>query len=143
MERLTAGYVPFGSSFYDQSALGEITARAEAELQAAGIDLIRAAPVVAAGDEQRALAELAAGEWDFLIANVINWVDVRSATRVPLALRERPVAGALPSVRFVPDGGVRALLDQVLSQHCAAAFGDRAPALRALCGLLGIDEVTT
>jgi L-fucose isomerase-like protein len=91
MERLNAGYVPFGSSFYDQSALREITARAEAELDAAGIDLTRAAPVVAAGDEQGALAQLAAGEWDFLIANVINWVDVRAATRVLLALRERPV----------------------------------------------------
>jgi hypothetical protein len=91
MERLKAGYVPFGSSFYDQSALREITARAEAELDAAGIDLTRAAPVVAAGDEHGALAQLAAGEWDFLIANVINWVDVRAATRVLLALRERPV----------------------------------------------------
>jgi L-fucose isomerase-like protein len=91
VERLKAGYVPFGSSFYDQAALREITARAEAELRAAGIDLIRTDPVVAAGDEQRALAELASGEWDFLIANVINWVDVRSATRVLLALRDRPL----------------------------------------------------
>jgi L-arabinose isomerase len=61
----------------------------------------------------------------------------------PPAWEELSVPGALPSVRFVPDGGVRALLDQVLSQHCAAAFGDHSPALRALCTLLGIEEVTT
>jgi L-fucose isomerase-like protein len=90
-EPLRAGYVPFGSSFYDQTALREITARAEAELEGAGIRLTRTDPVVTAGDEVRALAELASGDWDFLIANVINWIDVRSATRVLLALRDRPV----------------------------------------------------
>jgi hypothetical protein len=88
--RLTAGYVPFGSHFYDQNTLGEISARAEAELAAAGIDLIRTDPVVAAGDEVRALAEL--------------------ATRGGGA-RERRLG--------VPGGNT------------------------ALCGLLGIDEVTT
>lgn len=90
-ERLRAGYVPFGSHFYEQGALREISARAEAELEGAGIELTRTAPVVAAGDELRALAELASGSWDFLIANVINWVDVRAATRVLLALRDRPI----------------------------------------------------
>jgi L-arabinose isomerase len=56
---------------------------------------------------------------------------------------ELSVPGALPSVRFVPDGGVRALLDQVLSQHCAAAFGDHTRPLQVLGGLLGIEQVTT
>jgi L-fucose isomerase-like protein len=91
VEALKAGYVPFGSSFYDQGALQGISARAERELAAAGIELTTTAPVVAPGDEVRALAELASAEWDFLIANVVNWVDVRSATRVLLALRDRPI----------------------------------------------------
>lgn len=88
---LKAGYVPLASHFYDQDVLRGITARAEAELEGAGIQLTRTDPVVAAGDEVRALAELASGDWDFLIANVINWVDVRAATRLLLALRDRPI----------------------------------------------------
>jgi L-arabinose isomerase len=61
----------------------------------------------------------------------------------PPEWEELSVPGALPSVRFVPDGGVRALLDQVLSQHCAAAYGNHTPQLQALCGLLGIEQFTT
>lgn len=61
----------------------------------------------------------------------------------PPAWQELSVPGALPSVRFVPDGGVRALLDQVQSQHCAAAFGDHVASLLALCRILGIEAVVT
>ncbi|HEY3612506.1 MAG TPA: hypothetical protein VGK92_02325, partial [Gaiellales bacterium] len=57
--------------------------------------------------------------------------------------QELSVPGPLPSVRFAPDGGVRALLDAVLSQHCAAAFGDHGALLRTLCGLLGVECVIT
>jgi L-fucose isomerase-like protein len=88
---LTAGYVPLGSSYYEQNHLLAITARAEAELTTAGIRLVRSDPVVAAGDETRAIRDLAAGDWDVLIANVINWVDVRAATRLLLAFRDRPI----------------------------------------------------
>ena len=92
MERLRAGYVSFGTKYYVPERLLEISQRAERQLAEAGVDLVRTDPVFGEGKEvDRAIRELAAGQWDFLIANVINWVEVRAATRVLLAFRDRPV----------------------------------------------------
>ena len=49
------------------------------------------APVYVNEHVARAVSELSAGTWDVLIANVVNWVDYRAATRVLLAFRDRPV----------------------------------------------------
>ena len=53
---------------------------------------MRTDPVTGEGPEpERAIRELAAADWDFLIANVINWIDVRGVMRVLLAFRDRPI----------------------------------------------------
>jgi L-fucose isomerase-like protein len=92
MGDLKAGYVSFGTQYYKPEALRAITERAEAQLRGAGIDLARTDPVTGEGPEpERAIRELAAGDWDFLIANVINWIDVRGVMRVLLAFRDRPI----------------------------------------------------
>jgi L-fucose isomerase-like protein len=52
---------------------------------------VRTAPVYANEHVDRAVSELSVGTWDVLIANVVNWVDYRAATRVLLAFRDRPV----------------------------------------------------
>ena len=94
MEKLKAGYVSFGTMFYKPENLVAISGRAEKELEAAGLELFRTAPVSGEGEEPlRAIRELKASEerWDFLIANVINWIDVRGVLRVLMAFRDRPV----------------------------------------------------
>ena len=94
MESLRAGYVSFGTMFYKPENLVAISGRAEKELEAAGLELFRTAPVYGEGEEpQRAIRELKGSEarWDFLIANVINWIDVRGLLRVLMAFRDRPV----------------------------------------------------
>jgi L-fucose isomerase-like protein len=92
MEKLKAGYVSFGTQFYQPERLKEISARAEKQLRDAGIELVRTDPVFGEGGESaRAIAELKAQEWDFLIANIINWIEVRSVTRVLLEFRQKPV----------------------------------------------------
>ncbi|HUX20692.1 MAG TPA: hypothetical protein VMW69_05585 [Spirochaetia bacterium] len=92
MESLKAGYVSFGTKYYVPERLREISRRAEVQLAERGIELVRTDPVFGEGEEvDRAIRELAAGEWDFLIANVINWIEVRAATRVLLAFRDKPV----------------------------------------------------
>ena len=92
MEKLRAGYVSFGTQFYEPGRLKEISARAERQLTERGIELVRTDPVYGEGDEpQRAIRELKAGEWDFLIANVINWIEVRGVTRVLLEFKSKPV----------------------------------------------------
>ncbi len=92
MDRLKAGYVSFGTKYYVPERLREISLKAEEQLAAHGIELVRTDPVFGEGEEvDRAIRELAASEWDFLIANVINWIEVRAATRVLLAFRDRPV----------------------------------------------------
>jgi L-fucose isomerase-like protein len=88
---LRAGFVAFGSSLYDPGRLAEISRRAELELQEAGIQLQRTDPVWSVDHVERAVAELGAGSWDFLIASVVNWVEYRAVTRVLLAFRERPL----------------------------------------------------
>ncbi len=94
MEQLKAGYVSFGTMFYKPENLARISGRAETQLEAAGLRLHKTAPVYGEGEEpQRAIRELQAseGEWDFLLANVINWIDVRGVMRVLLAFRHKPL----------------------------------------------------
>jgi hypothetical protein len=88
--RLTAAHVPLGSSMYEHDRLDAIAGRAEDELRGAGITLVRTDPVTHPADVDRAVAELSAADWDLLILNVINWIDMRAAARVALAFRERP-----------------------------------------------------
>jgi L-fucose isomerase-like protein len=104
MQRLKAGYVSFGTQYYKPEALRAITERAEKQLAEAGIDLARTDPVTGEGPEpERAIRELAAQDWDFLIANVINWIDVRGVMRVLLAFRDRPMV--LYSLGGFTEGG--------------------------------------
>ncbi len=92
MEPLKAGYVSFGTMYYEPKKLKEISARAEKQLVAGGIDLVRTDPVTGEGPEpKRAIRELKEKDWDFLIANVINWVDIRGVTRVLLEFRHKPM----------------------------------------------------
>jgi L-fucose isomerase-like protein len=92
MEELRAGYVSFGTQYYQPENLARITSRAESQLRAAGITLVRTDPVFGEGaGPQRAIRDLRAGEWDFLIANVLNWIEVRGVMRVLLEFRDRPI----------------------------------------------------
>jgi L-fucose isomerase-like protein len=91
MEPLRAGYVSLGTEFYVPERLHEITADCERQLAEAGIELARTDPVFALGQEERAIRELKAEDWDFLIVNVINWIDPRAASRLLLAFRDRPL----------------------------------------------------
>lgn len=92
MQQLTAGYVSFGTQYYRPENLAALTRGAEAQLRGAGIALVRTDPVFGEGAEpDRAIRELRAAEWDFLFANVMNWVEVRGVMRVLLAFRDRPV----------------------------------------------------
>jgi L-fucose isomerase len=92
MEPLKAGYVSFGTQFYAPENLKKISARAEKQLTDKGIELVLTDPVFGEGKEpERAIEELKAQEWDFLIANVINWIEVRGVTRVLLEFRDKPV----------------------------------------------------
>ncbi len=92
MATLTAGYVSFGTQYYRPENLAALTRGAEAQLRAAGIELVRTDPVFGEGAEpDRAIRELRSGDWDFLFANVMNWVEVRGVMRVLLEFRDRPV----------------------------------------------------
>jgi L-fucose isomerase-like protein len=91
METLKAGYVALGTEFYVPDRLLEISARAEEQLGQGGIQLVRTDPVFALGQEERAIAELRGEPWDFLIVNVINWIDPRAATRILLEFRDQPI----------------------------------------------------
>ena len=92
METLKAGYVSFGTSFYVPEKLKEISLKAEKQLTDAGIELICTDPVYGEGKEvERAINELKAGEWDFLIANIINWIDYRGVIRVLREFKHQPL----------------------------------------------------
>ena len=92
MSALRAGYVSFGTQFYKPENLKAISARAEKQLTDKGFELVRTDPVFGEGAEvDRAIAELKAGDWDFLIANIINWIEIRAVTRVLLEFRREPV----------------------------------------------------
>jgi L-fucose isomerase-like protein len=91
MDVLKAGYVSLGTEFYVPDRLHAITADAERQLMAAGIQLVRTDPVFSLGQEERAIRELEAQPWDFLIVNVINWIDPRAATRLLYHFRNEPI----------------------------------------------------
>ena len=91
MEVLRAGYVSLGTEFYVPDKLKGITARAEKQLSEAGVELARTDPVFALGQEERAIRELKAQAWDFLIVNVINWIDPRAASRILYEFRHEPI----------------------------------------------------
>ena len=91
MDALRAGYVSLGTEFYVPERLQAISADSERQLQAAGIELARTDPVFALGQEQRAIQELKSQPWDFLMVNVINWIDPRAATRLLYEFRHEPI----------------------------------------------------
>jgi L-fucose isomerase-like protein len=92
MEKLIAGYVAFGTQYYEPAKLKEISARAEKQLEDAGLTLIKTAPVYGENKEpERAIRELKNQDWDFLIVNIINWIEVRGVTRVILEFRDKPM----------------------------------------------------
>jgi L-fucose isomerase-like protein len=91
MDKLIAGYVSLGTEFYVPDRLIAITADAERQIAAAGIDLVRTDPVFALGQEERAIRELKAQPWDFLIVNVINWIDPRAASRLLYEFCNEPI----------------------------------------------------
>jgi len=92
MENLTAGYVSFGTMYYEPERLAAISLRSESQLTAAGLTLIRTDPVSGEGAEpERAIRELKSSNWDFLIVNVLNWIEVRGVTRVLLEFRDKPM----------------------------------------------------
>lgn len=92
MDPLKAGYVSFGTSFYEPARLKSISARAEGQLRSAGIELSATDPVFGEGKEvERAIRELKTGDWDFLIANIINWIDYRGVIRVLMEFRHEPI----------------------------------------------------
>ena len=91
MEPLKAGYVSLGTEFYVPDRLIAISAGAEKQLTDGGIELARTDPVFALGQEERAIRELRAADWDFLIVNVINWIDPRASTRLLYEFRDWPI----------------------------------------------------
>jgi L-fucose isomerase len=92
MEPLKAGYVSFGTQYYEPKSLAAISGRAERQLAEAGIELVRTDPVFGEGPEpERAIRELGAGDFDFLFANIVNWIEVRGVIRVLLAFRRLPL----------------------------------------------------
>jgi L-fucose isomerase-like protein len=104
MEKLRAGYVSFGTMFYEPARLKSISARCERQLTGAGIELLRTDPVSGEGPEPaRAISELKAGTWDFLIVNVLNWIEIRGVSRVLLEFRDKPMI-LYSSGGFTEDG---------------------------------------
>lgn len=89
---LKAGYVAFGTMFYEPANLVKISARAEKQLLDAGMELIKTAPVFGETTEpERAIRELKSQPWDFLIINIINWVDTRGVFAVLHEFRREPM----------------------------------------------------
>jgi len=89
---LRAGYVSFGTMFYEPANLAKISARAEKQLLDSGIELVKAAPVFGETTEpERAIRELKSQPWDFLIVNIINWVDTRGVFAVLYEFRSEPM----------------------------------------------------
>jgi len=89
---ITAGYVSFGTQFYEPGNLKMITARAEKQLTNAGLKLVRTDPVVGEDIEpERAIRELKSQPWDFLFVNILNWIDTRGVFRVLHEFRNEPM----------------------------------------------------
>jgi len=92
MTKIRAGYVSFGTMFYEPGNLKMISARAEKQLADAGLELVITSPVYGEGSEpERAIKELKAQEWDFLFINIINWIDTRGVFRVLHEFRNEPM----------------------------------------------------
>jgi len=92
MTKLTAGYVSFGTQFYEPKNLKMISRRAEDQLESAGLTLIATDPVYGEDAEpERAIRELERKPWDFLFVNIINWIDTRGVFRVLHTFRNRPM----------------------------------------------------
>ncbi len=88
----TAGYVAFGTIFYEPENLQMISSRAVKQLEDAGIRLLVTDPVYGEDTEPlRAIKELKSGEWDFLFVNIINWIDTRGVFRVLHEFRNEPM----------------------------------------------------
>jgi L-fucose isomerase-like protein len=78
--------------YYKPENLQKISARAEKQLTDAGIELIRTNPVFGEAEEpERAIRELKSRDWDFLIVNIINWIDTRGVFRVLQEFRHEPM----------------------------------------------------
>jgi L-fucose isomerase-like protein len=92
MNKIKAGYVSFGTMFYEPANLKMISSRAEKQLTEAGLDLIVTAPVFGeTAEPERAISELKSKEWDFLFVNIINWIDTRGVFRVLHEFRNEPM----------------------------------------------------
>ena len=92
MTKIKAGYVSFGTMFYEPANLKMISSRAEKQLTEAGIELVCTDPVFGEGSEsERAIRELKAKKWDFLFVNIINWIDTRGVFRVLHEFRNEPM----------------------------------------------------
>jgi L-fucose isomerase-like protein len=92
MTQIKAGYVSFGTMFYEPSNLKMISDRAEKQLKDAGLDLVITNPVFGEGPEpERAIKDLKADTWDFLFVNIINWIDTRGVFRVLHEFRNEPM----------------------------------------------------
>ncbi|MDD4190052.1 MAG: hypothetical protein PHI28_01860 [Mangrovibacterium sp.] len=92
MEKIKAGYVSFGTMFYEPANLRMISAVAEKQLTEAGLELIRTDPVFGEGGEpERAIRDLKSQKWDFLFVNIINWIDTRGVFRVLHEFRSEPM----------------------------------------------------
>jgi L-fucose isomerase len=88
----TAGYVAFGTMYYEPGNLKMISERAVRQLTDAGLRLVITDPVYGEDKEpERAIRELKAQEWDFLFVNIINWIDTRGVFRVLHAFRDEPM----------------------------------------------------
>lgn len=92
MTKIKAGYVSFGTMFYEPGNLKMISARAEEQLTDAGLELFLTSPVYGESAEPlRAIRELKDQEWDFLFVNIINWIDTRGVFRVLHEFRNEPM----------------------------------------------------
>jgi len=92
MTKIKAGYVSFGTMFYEPGNLKMISERAEKQLIDSGLELVITSPVYGEDVEpQRAIQELKAQEWDFLFINIINWIDTRGVFRVLHEFRNVPM----------------------------------------------------
>jgi L-fucose isomerase-like protein len=91
-EKITVGYVSFGTQFYEPSNLKMISGWAEKQLTDAGLKLVRTDPVTGEEEEpERALKELRSRVWDFLFVNILNWIDTRGVFRVLHEFRNEPM----------------------------------------------------
>jgi L-fucose isomerase-like protein len=87
-----AGYVAFGTMYYEPENLRMISERAEKQLVDAGLTLIKTDPVYGEDKEpERAIKELKSRDWDFLFVNIMNWIDTRGVFRVLHEFRNEPM----------------------------------------------------